>query len=69
MYLWKVALIMSSGKEIHGYYESEYCDAVSVAKELMKGAPNTYNSIINKENTEQTLFKTGDVSAMSLSAG
>lgn len=69
MYLWKIVLIMSSGKEINGYYESKHCDSASTAKELMQGAPNTYNAITNKEKTEQILFKTGDVSVLSLSAG
>ena len=69
MYLWKVKLIMSSGKEIHGYYESEFSDSASIAKALMQGAPYTFNAITNKEKTEQILFKTGDVSALSLSAG
>ena len=69
MYLWKIVLIMNSGKEIHGYYESKHCDSASTAKELMQGMPSTYNAITNKEKTEQILFKTGDVSALTLSAG
>lgn len=69
MYLWRIRLVMNSGKEIRGYYESQYNDSASTAKELMQGAPNTYNAITDKEKTEQILFKTGDVSVLTLSAG
>lgn len=69
MYLWRVTLLMNCGKELHGYFECKHDDSASTAKELMKGAPNTFNGIVNKEKTEQILFKTGDVSALTLSAG
>lgn len=69
MYLWKVTAVLNSGKELLGYFECEHDDSASTAKELMKGAPNTFNGIVNKEKTEQILFKTGDVSALTLSAG
>lgn len=69
MYLWKVKLLMNCGEYITGYFECKHDDSASTARELMKGAPNTFNAITNKEKTEQTLFKTGDVSALMLSAG
>ena len=69
MYLWKVTGVLNSGKELHGYFECKHDDSASTAKELMKGAPNTFNAVVNKEKTEQILFKTGDVSALILSAG
>ena len=69
MYLWKVTVVLNSGKELHGYFEGKHDDSASTAKELMKGAPNTFNAVVNKEKTEQILFKTGDVSALILSAG
>jgi hypothetical protein len=60
---------MNCGKYIVGYFESDHNDSASTAQLLMKGAPNTFNAITNKEKTEQTLFKTGDVSALTLCAG
>ena len=69
MYLWKVTVVLNSGKELHGYFECKHDDSANTAKELMKGAPNTFNAVVNKEKTEQILFKTGDVSALILSAG
>lgn len=69
MYLWKVTVVLNSGKELRGYFECKHDDSASTAKELMKGAPNTFNAVVNKEKTEQILFKTGDVSALILSAG
>ena len=69
MYLWKVTVVLNSGKELHGYFEWKHVDSAITAKELMKGAPNTFNAVVNKEKTEQILFKTGDVSALILSAG
>ena len=69
MYLWKITLLMDCGTEIHGYFECKHGDSANTAKELMKGAPNTFNAITNKEKTEQILFNTRDVSALFLSAG
>lgn len=69
MYLWKVKLLMQCGEYIAGYFECECNDSASTAMVLMKGAPNTFNAITNKDKTEQTLFKTGDVSALTLCAG
>lgn len=68
MHLWKVELLMSCGEYLTGYLECNHSDSASVARELMKGAPNTFNSIMNKEKTKQLLFKTGDVSVIMLSA-
>lgn len=69
MYLWKVTLLMNCGKFLIGYFECEHNDSASTAKLLMQGAPNTFNAITNREKTEQTIFKTGDVSALTLCAG
>lgn len=60
---------MNCGAYIEGYFECNHGESSMVASDLMKGAPGTFNAIMNKEKTEQTLFKTGDVSAMMLSAG
>lgn len=69
MYLWKIMLILNSGKEIHGYYESKHCNSSDTARELIGCSDNVFNAITNKEKTEQILFKVGDVSVLSLSAG
>lgn len=69
MYLWKVVLLMNCGKEIVGCFESKHDSSADTARELMQGSPNTFNAITNKEKTTQTLFKTGDVSALTLCAG
>lgn len=68
-YLWKVRLILNSGTEVCGYYETTQNESQSVAKELINGTTNTFNAMINKEKTEQILFKVGDVSVIALSAG
>ena len=69
MYIWKVRLILNSGTEVRGYYETAQKESSNVAKELMNGTPNTFNAIINKEKTEQILFNVCDVSVIALSAG
>lgn len=69
MYLWKIEIILKSGKSVIGYDKNEYCNSADVAEEFMAGSQYDIISLGNIEGTQNLLVRKNEIAAMVVSAG
>lgn len=69
MYLWKIEIILKSGKIVVGYDKNEYANSCDVAEEFFGGSQDEIISLGNLQGTHNLLVKKDEIAAMVISAG
>lgn len=69
MYLWKLEIILNSGKAITCYDKNEYNNSGDVAEEFMAGSQNDIISLGDLHGTKNILIRKKEIAAMVISSG
>ena len=69
MYLWKLEIILHSGKEIVGYDKNDFSNSNDVAERFIAGNPNDIISLGNNKGTAQILVRKNEIAVMTISEG
>lgn len=69
MYLWKIEIVLKSGKIVTGYDKNEYNNSADVAEEFMAGSQNDVISLGNLQGTQNLLVRKSEIAAMTIFAG
>lgn len=69
MYLWKIEIVLKSGKTVAGYDKNEYDNSADVAEEFFGGSQDEIISLGNLQGTHNLLVKKDEIAAMVISAG
>lgn len=69
MYLWKIEIVLKSGKTVVGYDKNEYNNSADVAEEFLGGPQNDVISLGNLQGTQNLLVRKSEIAAMTIFAG
>ncbi len=69
MYLWKIEIVLKSGKTVVGYDKNEYDNSADVAEEFLGGSQYDVISLGNIQGTQNLLVRKSEIAAMVISAG
>ena len=69
MYLWKIEVILKSGKELTVYDKNEFKSSNNVAEKFMAGNQNEVVGFGNKDGTANILVRKNEIAAMTISVG
>lgn len=69
MYLWKIEIVLKSGKTVVGYDKNKYNSSADVAEEFMTGSQYDIISLGNIQGTQNLLVRKSEIAAMTISVG
>ncbi len=68
LYLWKIEVMLKSGREIVGYDKNHFNNSIDLAKHIFSD-DSSLISLGDKIGTKNTIIKVNEIAAITISAG